>query len=283
MGDTPSQPHALSAAKLQILSHLLKKKGAGATRDQVITRRPDLVRFPPLSFAQQRLWFLSQLESDNSAYNVHTGVRLDGRLSVPALEWTLNEIVRRHEVLRTTFQDIDGEPVQVIAPEQKLVLHLVDLQAIAEPEREQTARRIATAEALRPFNLARDLALRATLLRLSPESHIVLLTMYHVVSDAWSRALLVKEVIALYQAYLSGKPSGLPELPIQYADFAVWQRNWLQGEVLQRQLDYWRRQLAGAPAMLDLPIDKPRPSVRSYRGTKHRLVIPPLSPTRSTN
>ncbi|HVR99572.1 MAG TPA: amino acid adenylation domain-containing protein, partial [Thermoanaerobaculia bacterium] len=211
----------------------------------------------PLSFAQQRLWLLDQLEPGSPAYNIPTAVRLTGELPAGRLGWIFAEVARRHEALRTTFASRDGQAVQVIAssgPE----LPVVDLSGLAA--REELARRLALEEAWRPFDLARGPLLRLTLLRLGETDHLLLMTMHHIVSDGWSRGVLLREIGALY----AGSP--LPELPVQYADFAVWQRSWLQGEVLEEQIAYWRRRLEGAPRVLELPADRSRPAVQTFRG-----------------
>ena len=219
----------------------------------------------PLSFAQERLWFLDQFEPGSPFYNIPTAVRLTGRLDVAALERALNEIVSRHESLRTTFATMDGEPVQVISPSLTLTLPVVDLRELPEAEREAEAMRLATEEAKRPFNLSRGPLLRASLLQLDEacpersrrEEYIVLLTMHHIISDGWSIGVFIGELTTLYGAFSSGRPSPLPELPIQYADFALWQREWLQGEVLGAQLDYWKQHLDGNLGILELPTDHP--------------------------
>ncbi len=226
-----------------------------------------------VSFAQQRLWFIDQLEPGGSAYNLPTGVRLRGQLDVDALEATFNEIVRRHESLRTTFTVRDGQPVQVIGPAMPVELPLIDLSEWPEAEREQETARLVQAEAQRPFDLATGPMLRTTLLRLSPQEHIVLLTMHHIVGDGWSMGVLVNEVAALYRAFLAGEESPLAELSIQYADYAAWQREWLQGEVLERQLNYWKEQLTGTPALLELPADYARPAVQSFRGASESFTL----------
>ncbi|MGB7923853.1 MAG: amino acid adenylation domain-containing protein, partial [Pyrinomonadaceae bacterium] len=222
----------------------------------------------PLSFAQQRLWFLDQLEPGSPFYNMPGAVELTGRLDVAALEQTLREIVRRHASLRTTFALAGGRPSQVITPGVTFNLTLVDLSALLPEDRHSEARRLSTEEAQRPFDLARGPLLRATLLRLSEEKHIVLFTMHHVISDGWSMGVLVREVATLYEAFASGRPSPLPELAIQYADYAVWQRERLQGEFLEQQLAYWRAQLDGAPSVIELPTDHPRPAIQSFRGAR---------------
>jgi amino acid adenylation domain-containing protein/non-ribosomal peptide synthase protein (TIGR01720 family) len=225
----------------------------------------------PLSFAQQRLWFLDQLEPGNAFYNVPSSVRLTGKLNVEVLERTLTEIVRRHEALRTAFVTVDGIPRQVIGTPYPVTLAVTDLSGWTETEREAEARRLANAEGQQSFDLAQGPLLRARLLKLGDEEHIVLLTMHHIVSDGWSMGLLIDELSKLYVAYVSGAESPLPELPIQYGDFAHWQQHWLQGEVLEQQMAYWREQLANAPAVLELPTDRPRPAVQSFRGMTHSI------------
>jgi amino acid adenylation domain-containing protein/FkbM family methyltransferase len=220
----------------------------------------------PLSFAQQRLWFIDQLEPGSAFYNVPVAVRLKGRLNKEALEQTLTEVVRRHEVLRTRFGTVGGRAVQVIEEAEPVKLEVVELSELAIEEREARMREWAEQEAAMPFDLSRGPLLRVKFLRLGEQEHVVLLTMHHIVSDGWSVGVLIKEVGALYAAYAAGQESPLPELSIQYADFALWQRAYLQGEVLEQQLAYWRRQLSGAPSLLQLPSDHKRPAVRTSRG-----------------
>ena len=228
----------------------------------------------PLSFAQQRLWFIDQMLPGSIMYNLPLAVRLTGKLAFRALEETLSEIVRRHEVLRTTFRAVDGQPVQVIHPSQRVPVALIDLLGLSEAAQQEESERLLAADARRPFDMAAGPLLRVTLLRLSAKEHVVLFTMHHIVSDGWSMSVFVKEVAALYEAYLEGKVSPLPELSVQYADYAVWQREWLQGEVLAGQVDYWREQLRGAPAVLELPTDKVRPLVQRHRGAHHSFSLP---------
>src|SRR6185312_7110974 len=227
----------------------------------------------PLSFAQQRLWFLDQLEPGRAVYNVPAAVRLEGPLNVKALEQTLSEVVRRHEVLRTTFELVQGEPVQVIGKAEAVGLPLIDLSQWPESEREAEAERLAREEAQRPFDLRLGPLLRARLVRLSESEHLLLFTMHHIISDGWSVGLLLREVTRLYEAYAQGESSPLSELGIQYADYAVWQREWLQGAVLEEQLKYWREQLKGAPGVLELPTDRARPAVQSFRGGRQRIEL----------
>ncbi|MFP2934434.1 condensation domain-containing protein, partial [Pyxidicoccus sp. 3LG] len=232
---------------------------------------PPLVPVPrteslPLSFAQQRLWFIDRLEPGSALYNILTPVRLKGTLDSAALERAFTELVRRHEALRTTFAAPTGAPVQVIAPPAPFSLPVVDLTHLASDAREAEARRLTVEESQRPFDLARGPLLRATLLRLDTADHVLLLTMHHIVSDGWSMGVLVRELTAFYGAFTANHALTLPELPVQYADFASWQRGWLQGEVLEAQLDWWREQLTGAAHTLDLPTDRPRPVVSAHRG-----------------
>jgi amino acid adenylation domain-containing protein len=229
----------------------------------------------PLSYAQQRLWFLDQLEPGSSFYNIFDTLSFDGPLDALALEQSLNEIVRRHEVLRTTFANVRGEPVQVIAQSLKLPLPVVDLRHLAEEERSTEASRLSAEEYERPFVLSCGPLVRAKLLRMADEESVLLLTMHHIVSDGWSLGILSRELRTLYEAYSARLPSPLPELPIQYVDFTVWQREWLQGEVLEAQLDYWKNQLAGAPSVLKLPTTYPRPSIQNFQqGANQWLSLP---------
>ncbi|MBV9109352.1 MAG: amino acid adenylation domain-containing protein, partial [Gemmatimonadetes bacterium] len=220
----------------------------------------------PLSFAQERLWFIDRLEPGGTTYNVPTAWRLGGALDEAALERSLGEIVRRHEALRTTFAEVDGSPVQVIAPFGGFGLPVEDLSGLGQADREAAVRRRVGEEAARPFDLVAGPLFRAALLRLGEEDHVLLLSMHHIVSDGWSMGVLYRELSALYEAYRDGRESPLRELPVQYADYAVWQREQLEGEVLDRQLSYWRERLAGAPELLELPTDHPRPAVQTHRG-----------------
>ena len=227
----------------------------------------------PLSFAQQRLWFLDQLEPGNASYNVPRAIRLKGNLKVEVLRQTLEEIVRRHESLRTTFIAVDGKPMQLIAEGAEMEMPVIDLSQLAENLREAEAEQLTRQEVTRAFDLARSPLFRGRLLKLSEDEHILLLTMHHIICDGWSMGMLFNELGVLYDAYSKGQASPLPELPIQYADFAVSQREWLQGNVLDKQLSYWKKQLADAPAVLDLPMDRPRPAVQTYRGAKQPLTL----------
>ncbi|HKS30093.1 MAG TPA: condensation domain-containing protein [Pyrinomonadaceae bacterium] len=227
----------------------------------------------PMSFAQQRLWFLDQLEPESAAYNIPGAVRLRGRLDRSALSESLNEIIRRHEALRTSFNMLEGQPVQVITPSLQIELKVTSLEEVDEAEREEWAEKLVMEESQRAFDLKRAPLLRASLLRLGEEDHIFLLTMHHIISDGWSIGVMLAELTALYAAYLEGKPSPLPELPIQYADFAVWQRDWLKGEVLEEQLSYWKEQLGGELPALELPADYARPQVPTYEGAYYPFTL----------
>ena len=227
----------------------------------------------PLSFAQARLWFLDRLESEKYAYNMPSAVKLIGNLSIPALEQSLIEIISRHEALRTTFVMGSKQPMQVIAPQQAITLTIVDLQDLKADDRETEVQRLALAEAKHPFDLTTGPLLRVSLLQLNKAENILLLTMHHIAGDAWSMGVLVGELATLYESFVRGKQPQLPELPIQYADFAVWQRQWLQAEVLKTQLAYWKQQLDGAPASLNLPTDRPRPPVQTFLGETTSFVL----------
>ncbi|MCP4662642.1 MAG: amino acid adenylation domain-containing protein, partial [bacterium] len=229
----------------------------------------------PLSFAQERLWFLDQLEPAVAAYNLRAVVRLSGRLEIAALATSLGEVVRRHESLRTRFVAHRGEPVQRLEPPPEAVaLPLVDLSALEGDRWQAEARRLNTAEARRPFDLGRDPLLRAIVVRTDDATHLAFLTMHHIVSDAWSMRVLVREIGHLYGTLVRDRPPELPELPIQYADYALWQRERLHGERLERELAYWRQQLGESPAVLDLPTDRPVPKVTSPRGGAVRRSFP---------
>ncbi|MDR3671879.1 MAG: condensation domain-containing protein, partial [Holophaga sp.] len=230
----------------------------------------------PLSFAQQRLWFLDQLEGErSSAYLLPFALRLTGSLDHIALRQALQQVVDRHEVLRTSFIVVDGEAFQAIAPVLNLAIPLTDLSTLPAEEPEREALRLAQEDADTGFNLSRGPLIRFTLLRLDEREHILLVNMHHIISDGWSLGLMVNELTAFYTAILEGRPDPLPPLPIQYADFAAWQRQWLSGDRLQRQLDYWRGQLASLPALLTLPTDRPRPAVQSFAGRRLPIYLDP--------
>ncbi|HYO59462.1 non-ribosomal peptide synthetase, partial [Archangium sp.] len=263
---------ASTVAGLARSIELALEGGAGRTA-------PPLVPVPregelPASFAQQRLWFLEQLQPGGSSYNVSMAMRLLGRLDMAALESSLRELIRRHEALRTTFASPGGRVVQVISPEVSLELVVEDLEGLDAPEREAEARRRVREEAQRPFDLSRGPSLRARVLRLAREEHVLMLVKHHIVTDRWSIDVLVRELRELYPAFEAGGVPELPEFRIQYADYTVWQRQWLQGEVLEAQLSYWKKTLGGAPHALELPTDRPRPQVQTFRGAQMKVQLP---------
>ena len=226
-----------------------------------------------LSLAQERLWFLHQLTPGNVAYNMFTAVRLKGDFDVTALEKSFNEIIRRHEILRTSFSSIDGAPAQIIEPAVTLTLPLVDLSHLPEAQREAEVQSLAAEEAHRPFVLTEAPLLRASVLRLGDRDHVVLVNMDHIVSDGWSLSIFTRELSILYEAFRTGQASPLPELPLQYSDFAQWQRQWLSGEQLESRLSYWKDKLEGIPPLLELPTDYPRPLMQSFRGVSRGFRI----------
>ncbi|MEW5927966.1 MAG: amino acid adenylation domain-containing protein, partial [Gemmatimonadota bacterium] len=251
-----------------------------ALRSEGAPSAPPIVRVPrdeplPLSFAQQRLWVVDRLEPGSAAYNMAFALRLRGALDVPALRGSLDALVRRHEALRTTFAARDGRPVQTIHPPAPVPLPVFDLGPLPGWAREAEAERLAAEEALRPFDLETGPLLRSALLRLDDADHVLCFTMHHVVSDGWSMQVVVREVSALYSALSRGEEPALPELPVQYADYAVWQREWLRGDALEAQIGFWRERLAGAPPLLEIPTDRPRALGLSPAAASHPLVFPP--------
>ncbi|MBV9791227.1 MAG: amino acid adenylation domain-containing protein, partial [Chloroflexi bacterium] len=228
----------------------------------------------PLSFAQQRLWFLDQLQPNSALYNIPVAAQLSGPLDVFALEASLNTIVQRHESLRTTFAQIEDQAVQIIVPTLSLTLPVLDLSALPADERQLQMNRTTQAEAAQPFVLSRPPLIRCRLLRLAVDEHVLLVTLHHIVSDGWSMDVLVRELAAIYGATVRGATPQLDPLPVQYADYAIWQREWLAGAPLEAQLAYWRRQLAGVPALIELPTDRPRPVIQTFRGAQLPFIVP---------
>jgi hypothetical protein len=229
----------------------------------------------PLSFAQQRLWFLDQMEPGNPYYNMPAAVRLDGEVCVSALERAFSEIVRRHEVLQAGYVLQNGQPMQVRTPYTHMAVGIVDLSALDDAAREVHVRRLAALDARRPFDLSAGHVLRVTLLACGKTSHTILFAMHHIVSDGWSLAIVIRELSVLYAAFRDGQPSPLDELPVQYSDFAVWQHRWLQSDGLKSQLAYWRARLGGHLPTLDVRTDRPRPELETFRGADEILLIPP--------
>jgi amino acid adenylation domain-containing protein len=263
---------ALSPEKRDLLERRIQAKKSKTEPDRIPKREPG--EEVPLSFAQQRLWFMEQIEPGNLFYNLMLSIRLAGPLRASKLEESINEIVRRHEALRTTFKIVDGRARQVNASNLQVRLALDDLRKLPEAEREPEAGRLALFEATCPFDLVRGPLLRARLLHLNDFDHVLLLAMHHIVSDGWSIGILNRELSTLYMAFCNGQPSPLPELPIQYADFTLWQRAQLQGEAFERLLSYWKNNLAGIPVLLALPTDRPRPPVQVFEGASYAVVLP---------
>jgi len=256
MSSLENKTDRLPAEKRTLLAALLRKKAAVA-------------RQVPASFAQQRLWFLDQLDPGTPLYNISRAVQVKGRLNLQALTEALNFIVARHESLRTNFASIDDEAVQIIAPAREIQIELVDLGGLPQGDKKSEARRLVSQAARRPFNLSQDLLLRATLYRFDDQDQVLLLVLHHIVSDGWSMGILFRELETLYEAFSHSHPSPLPELSIQYGDFARFQRERLQGQVLEEQVNFWKQQLAGAPAVLELSTDRPRPVIQSFNGAHH--------------
>jgi len=264
----PDLKNKLLAYKSEILAFLEEAKAATDSSFEPITsidRSGEL----PLSFAQQRMWFLYQLESQSAFYNESLQLRLEGVLNLAALEQSINEIIRRHEILRTTFPAVDGKPVQVISPSLKIKIPVLDLQGLAASEVQQ----IVTKEARQPFDLSHGPLLRVSLLKLGSDSYTLVLIMHHIITDGWSMGLFIQELCNIYRALTLDTPLLLSQLPIQYGDFAVWQRQWLTEEVQKQQLNYWTQQLAGAPPLLELPTDKPRPAIQTFCGATQQFQI----------
>ncbi len=266
----------LSPGKQGLLRRWMQGNHAQDSRiDPVRSRRAD--EPIPLSFAQERLWILEQLQPENFAYNIPMALRLAGQLHVDALEQSLAVIVQRHEALRTAFVAVNGTPHQIVGPIGRVDVPLADLRTLLQLQREAEVRRIATEEVRRPFDLTRRPLLRATLLRLDEEEYVLLLVLHHIISDGWSMGVLVHELSAIYDAIVANLPTPLPDLPIQYTDFALWQRDQMQGRALDAQLRYWQERLVNLPT-LQLPIDRPRPPIQSFRGAHYAFALSqPLS------
>jgi hypothetical protein len=264
----------ISAAKRQLLEKFLR----GEVKQQPDSPRliaplpPDAV--PQLSFAQERLWFLDQLNPNSAVYNVPLAVNLPGPIDPQTLERSLNEVVRRHDVLRTTFATVDGRPVPTTQAKLDVRLQVHDLTSLPATEREARARVMLQQQAEAPFDLTKGPLLRATLVKLAADRHSFLVVMHHIVSDGWSLVLFFQELSTVYDAFSRAEPSPLAELAVQYAAYAAWQRQWLQGETLQKQLNYWKEQLGGELPVLELPSDRPRPAVQSFNGAREWLTLP---------
>ncbi len=263
----------LTPEQRALLMLRLRRKAAEREPDELELRPVPRDRELPLSFAQQRLWFMDQWQPRNPAWNISSATRFQGRLDIPALRWAFDELVRRQESLRTGFDVVGGRPVQVVRPPEPLPAPIVDLAGLPAEVRSAEVERIVEEEGLLPFDLSRDRLVRAALLRCGPEEHVALVTMHHIVSDGWSIAVFVRDFAALYEARLLERPSPLPELPVQVPDFAVWQREWLEGERLEAQLGYWRQALDGAPPVVELPVTRPWPAVRGSGGADQLFTL----------
>lgn len=272
MTDITKRIAALSPEKRELLLQRLNQQTEKVVPTIIPAQSRESNSFS-LSFAQERLWLIEQLQPGNPFYNISSAVRSQGKLNVTALELSINEIIRRHEALRTTFTSVEGKPVQIIASSLSLKLSVVDLCSIPSSTQEQEVHQLINQESLLPFDLVQGSLLRVKLLQLSQTEYVMLFTMHHIIFDAWSMGVLVDELAALYPAFCSSKQSPLPELSIQYPDFAVWQRQRLQGQVWDTQLAYWKQQLDNL-SMLRLPTDRPRPAIPSFRGATQSFVLP---------
>ena len=264
----------VSPKKRALIEAMLRKEGVVSAAADQIPSRGD--RGPaPLSFAQQRLSFFDQFEPGSPVYNLTAPIAFEGNLDIAVLERAFNTIVQRHEALRTTFDFRDGQPVQIIAPVQMIGMRLIDLSYLQQDEQQAKTEKILREESNSPFDLRQGPLLRTTLLRIHDKKHILLFAVHHIVSDAWSTGLLIHELGELYSAFVAGRTPNLLELRIQYSDFAVWQRQWLQGAVLNEQLTYWKKQLGNNLTVLELPADRPRPPLQTFQGSTVLFSLPP--------
>ena len=271
MTDLAERIAELSPEKRKLLMHRLEQQKEGKL--QPIPRQGRETNTFLMSFSQQRLWILEQLEPGSAAYSIPVAIRLKGSLNLSALEQSLSAIVRRHEVLRTTFTTVDERLVQNIHLPGQLRLSVIDLQTFPIDDKEKEVKRLISNEALKPFDLVQGPLLRASLLKLNETEHTFLLTMHHIVSDAWSVGVFIGELRTLYEAFCMGESALLPELPIQYADFAQWQHEWLSGETLERQLTYWKEQLSSPLPVLHLPTDYSRPKLQTFNGARETVTL----------
>ncbi|MBA2679919.1 MAG: amino acid adenylation domain-containing protein [Ktedonobacteraceae bacterium] len=277
MSDRPNRTAALSSRKKELLRKLKIQEGIVSSEPALplepVVRENDALF--PLSFAQQRLWLLDQLDPGTPIYNIPLALRLSGQLSIDALGQAITAMVQRHEALRTAFVAVDGVPSQKIMPADAFTMPIVDLRQFSMDEKQIKALELVAKDASQPFDLTTGLLLRARLLQLADDDYILSLCMHHIASDAWSIELFSRETMALYNAFVAGQPSPLPDLKVQYVDYAVWQRQWFQGDLLEKQLTYWKQQLAGAPALLTLPTDRPRPTTQTFHGATKTFHLSP--------
>jgi amino acid adenylation domain-containing protein len=260
--------------KEELLSFLSNRNGSVSSAQMIARRQKDGDERIVLSFGQERLWFLYQMDPANPLYNLNTAARLMGVPDIDALEHSINEIISRHEILRTRYQTIDGQPFGVVDSALKLTIEVTDLLRLSEPDREPEALRISAEYFQQPFDLGQGPLIRASVLKLGERNYLLLLSMHHIISDGWSIGILFRELAALYESYSARKRASLSELPLQYSDFAYWQRQWLQGEALKNHLTFWKDYLSGANTILDLHTDRPRPPAQSFRGARQSFRIP---------
>jgi non-ribosomal peptide synthetase component F/acyl carrier protein len=261
-----------AADKQKLLAYMLAEEDINLAKVNAITRRDDSHK-TLLSFAQESLWFLEQLNPQNAAYNIPVTLRIEGQLEVTVLEQSLNQIFQRHETLRSKFIAPEGQAVEIVFSEANLPVDSIDLENFAVEQRESLIVQLATEEAKTTFNLTDDALIRVKLLRLSTTEHVLLLTMHHAIADGWSLGILVQELATLYEAFATGKPSPLPPLEIEYGDFALWQRQQMPEERLETQLEYWKQNLSGSLPVIDLPADRPRPAKQTFKGAKRSLEL----------
>ncbi len=277
MTDLARRLASLSPQELDTFERRLDERGLALPDEMPIRRHPDRSVYP-LAYTQQRLWFLQHLDRGSTAYHVFQGQRLGGPIDPAVLERVLDAIVARHAVLRSAYATEDDQPVQVVRASEPAPLPRVDLTRLDDGRREPEAQRLGGVLNAMPFDLTdppRGRTIRALLVRLGPDDHVLFLSLHHIAADGWSFRILKREILALYRAFALGRPSPLPELPIQYGDYALWQLRWLRGSRLEKQLDYWRTRLDGAPDVLDLPTDRPRPEIQSFRGAVREITLPP--------
>ncbi|MDJ0508251.1 MAG: HAD-IIIC family phosphatase [Crocosphaera sp.] len=265
---TPQQ-QALLMKRLIAKRKSKQKNSKTALSIPIVQSRENL----PLSFAQQRLWLLAQLEQQNNTYNMSGAVKLTGVVNRQVLEQSLQEILRRQEALHTTFKIVDNSPVQIIDPKLTITLPLVNLENLSEQQQTREVQKLTEEASNKPFNLSQGPLIRVALLKLAEQEHILIVSIHHIITDGWSMGIFIREVSSVYQAHSNNQPSPLPKLSIQYADFASWQRKWLTGKVLETQLNYWQQHLSGALPFIDLPTDKKRPSVHSLQGSKQSITV----------
>nr|NCS29801.1 AMP-binding protein [Microcystis aeruginosa F13-15] len=262
-----------SQDKQKLLKLLLQKKGIGVKTNTIPSRNPS--QLVPLSFSQERLWFLYQLEANGYTYNMAFRFQIEGNLDIDIFRKALETIMQRHELLRTCFQEVDEIPRQIIKPKIQLNLPLVDLQSLSSREQTQELERLTEQEIYTPFDLTQAPLMRTFLVKLKADSYLLFLSLHHSIFDGWSMKVLLQELSRLYEAFLQKQSNPLPDLPIQYGDFAVWQRQQLQGDKLTQEVNYWQQQLTGIPPLLEIPTDHPRPPIQTFKGNNCTFKLSP--------